>query len=58
MKPIITITVFMIFIGFSLIYLKDFGWEGYEELLLKGGLQTCITVISAGFLADLITNRD
>jgi len=58
MKPVITITAIFIFIAFSLIYIKDIGWDSYEELLLKGGIQICITLIGASFVADLIKNRD
>ena len=58
MRPILTVTAILLLIGFTLIYIKDFGWSSYEELLLKGGIQTCITIIGMGVLADLISNRD
>jgi len=58
MRPLLTTLAVLLLIGFSLIYIKDFGWDSYEELLLKGGIQTCITIVGMGILADLIANRD
>ena len=58
MRPLLTTLAVLLLIGFSLIYIKDFGWDSYEELLLKGGIQTCITIVGMGVLADLIANRD
>jgi len=58
MRPLLTVTAILLLVGFSLIYVKDFGWDSYEEILLKGGIQTCITIIGMGVLADLIANRD
>ncbi len=57
MKLVFTIMVFLIFIAFSLIYIKSYGFDEYTRWIMSNAMGYILAFIAGGVAADILANR-
>ena len=54
MRPYIFIFALLVFVGLSLIYIKEFGFSEYYRFLMNNGLGYTLAFFAGAFAADII----
>jgi|Deesub1362A_J573_1020465.scaffolds.fasta_scaffold21989_1 hypothetical protein len=58
MKPVFTAIVFLIFIAFSLIYIKAYGLDEFTRWIMSNAMGYILAFIAGGVVADILASRD